>query len=110
MSAQSLDCLFVLYVMSELVTPARIRTQGLKISLMLAHVVNSLLCLSQLCHSGLQDVKLFFWDCFFVALQLVERVVAPCCHAGVFIFYFFASFELEEHGNVAANIMSGVLL
>lgn len=72
---------------------------------MLAHVINSLLCLPQLCH-GLLHVELFFRDCFCLAVQLAECVVAPCCE----VVPFFIVFELREHINVRVNIMSSVLL
>lgn len=68
---------------------------------MLAHVINSLLCLSQLCHRLLLDIKLFFfWGMFLLGSPISESVeLPPCCKVVFFLIV-----------RVGVNIMSSVLL
>lgn len=64
----------------------------------LAHIINSLLCLSQLCHSLLRCVTLFFWDWFCLPVQLAACVVAPPplrSHCVGFFSLLFVVFELR---------------
>lgn len=98
---------FVLHVMSQHIMSACTRTKGLRKKencLLLALVINSLLCLPQLCQGLLQDVKLFFWDFFLLGSPISRVCSCPLMQSGL----LFIVLKFKQNRNVGVNIMSGV--